>query len=45
MVYEEPKVQVAGVASELIQAFAGPYEDGGGYQFSMGGVAQAATEE
>lgn len=45
MAYEEPKVEVAGAASELVQAFAGPYMDGGGYQFSMGFIAQAATEE
>lgn len=45
MAYEEPKAEVAGKASELVQAEMGPYYDGGAYSLSMGAVAQTATEE
>jgi hypothetical protein len=36
MNYEAPAVEIAGPASELIQAFCGPRYDGDGYLFSQG---------
>lgn len=36
MEYTTPVIEVAGPASELIQASMGPYMDGDGYQFSLG---------
>ncbi len=45
MVYEKPELDVVGTASELIQASNGPFNDGGGYQFSMGWAAHTAVEE
>ncbi len=36
MEYTEPTIEVAGAASELVQAYAGPRNDGGAYEFSFG---------
>ena len=36
MNYETPTLEVAGSASELVQAYMGPRIDGGGYSFSQG---------
>jgi hypothetical protein len=41
MEYETPTVEVVGPASELIQAYAGPHTDGGGYEFSQGFACSA----
>jgi hypothetical protein len=45
MVYERPELDVVGTATELIQAFAGPFDDGGGYAFSLGWAAHTAIED
>jgi hypothetical protein len=36
--YESPSIEVVASASTMIQAYAGPYSDGGGYLFSWGFV-------
>jgi hypothetical protein len=36
MEYQTPTVELMGLASEFIQAYAGPRMDGDGYQFSQG---------
>ena len=43
--YEMPEMDVIGSASELVQAYAGPYYDGGGYIFSLGLVCGPLEEE
>jgi hypothetical protein len=43
--YETPKVDEIGSASELIQAYFGPRYDGGGYVDSFGFVCSPLEEE
>lgn len=45
MEYEAPAVEAVGCASELIQAYAGPYTDGGGWQLSQGAVVSALEND
>lgn len=45
MDYEAPAFEVIGRASELIQAHAGPQNDGGGWQFSQGLICSPLEEE
>ena len=45
MVYEAPKMDEVGTASELIKAYAGPYYDGDGYIYSFGLVCSPLEEE
>jgi hypothetical protein len=44
MEYSEPVIDVAGPASELVQAYVGPRSDGDGYQFSQGGFICSPEE-
>lgn len=44
MEYIAPVVEVAGLASEIIQAYAGPRTDGDGYAFSQGLVYNPEEE-
>ena len=44
MDYEEPVVEVVGPARELIQTYAGPYNDGGGWSFSEGFICSALED-
>lgn len=43
--YETPEMVEVGSASELIQAYAGPRYDGGGYIDSLGFVCGPLEEE
>jgi len=45
MNYEAPTIEVIGKASALIQAYAGPRYDGGGYEFSQGLICSLIEEE
>jgi hypothetical protein len=45
MNYETPTVEVVGLASELIQAYAGPRTDGDGYAYSQGLTCSALEQE
>ncbi len=42
---QAPTIDVIESATQLIQAFTGPFDDGGGYQFSMGGCHAALEAE
>jgi len=44
MNYEAPAVEIVGPASELIQAYAGPRMDGGGWTFSQGAICSVLEE-
>jgi hypothetical protein len=43
--YESPRMDEVGTASELIQAYAGPRYDGGAYIFSFGLICSQLEEE
>lgn len=44
MNYEAPAVEKVGPASELIQTYAGPFYDGGGWSFSQGYICSVLEE-
>lgn len=45
MEYEVPEVEVMGPGSELVQAFAGPFNDWGANTLSLGAVCSSLEEE
>ncbi len=45
MRYEMPTVEQIGLASELIQAYLGPREDGDGYIYSQGALCSPLEEK
>jgi hypothetical protein len=45
MEYTTPEIEVVGTGSDLIQAFFGPYTDGGLHSLSLGAVSPQLDEE
>ena len=45
MEYTTPEVEVVGTGSELVQAFFGPFTDGGFHSLSLGAICGRLDEE